>query len=153
LILLNTPGASEAEIKHHLRCSFTTGDNRYHAQFWYARALYLERGFDEAIAIFKNLTEANIDIRLKREPRGLYERDGKAVRYSGALNKIEASYGFIKRDGYGDRIFTYRYHKHRCNWEELRAEMRVTFELAFNYRGPVALDLMLESQSEKNQGA
>ena len=150
MILLSIPEAGDAEIKHHLRRSFTTGDNRYHAQFWYARNLYLGGDFDGANEIFKNLSEANIDIRLKREPRGRYLKEGKVVRFSGAINRIEATYGFIRRDGYGDRTFTYRYHNHACKWGELKTEMRVTFELAFNYRGPVALNLALES-SEKNE--
>jgi tetratricopeptide (TPR) repeat protein len=145
MVLSNTAHANEAEIKHHLRRSFTKGDNRYHAQFWYARCLYLEGDFEGANEIFKNLSDANIDIRLKREPRGKLKKDRESVRYSGAVTRIEATYGFIQRDGYGDRIFIYRYHNHALEWEKLEFQTRVTFELAFNYRGPVALEVMLES--------
>jgi tetratricopeptide (TPR) repeat protein len=144
MILLGMAEAGESEIKHHLSRSFTKGDSRYHAQFWYARALYLEGGFEDADEIFRNLRESNIDIRLKREPRGRYQKEGKEQIFNGSIKIIEASYGFIKRDGYGDKIFVYRYHNHKCNWENLKSEMRVTFELAFNYRGPIAINLGLE---------
>jgi len=145
MVLGSVSEASAEEIKHHLRRSFTKGDNRYHAQFWYARLLYLEGEINEANEVFRSMSEANIDIRLKRDPRGTFTKESKAIRFSGSISRIETSYGFILRDGLGDRLFMYRYHKHRSNWEELKPQRRVTFELAFNYRGPVALDVMLES--------
>ena len=43
------------DILYYLRRSFTEGDNRYQAQFWYARALYLSNDFDQANSIFKKL--------------------------------------------------------------------------------------------------
>jgi cold shock CspA family protein len=65
-------------------------------------------------------------------------------RYKGTIHSIESSYGFIIRDGYQDRIFTYHRHNDTDEWKKLKTQMRVSFELAFNYRGPIALNVRKE---------
>ena len=145
MMLANILGANEAEVKYHLRHSFTKGDNRYHAQFWYARLLYLAGEFEEANGLFGDLRAANIDERLKKQPRGKVTKEGRAVRFSGVISRVEATYGFVIRDGYGDRVFAYRYNSHGCSWDDLKLQRRVTFEMGFTYRCPIALEISFES--------
>lgn len=144
--LLNFPGASKIEIRHHLRRSFTEGDSNYTAQFYYARFLYLEGDYNDASQIFRTLGEANIDTRIKKEPRGIVKEDDVLKRYTGTIIKLESSYGFIIRDAYQDKIFTHRLHNKQSDWQKLATQMRVSFELVFNYRGPCAIHVNIEEK-------
>src|SRR5262249_10155752 len=107
-LLMSLPMANQAEIKHLLRNSFTKGDARHGAQFWYARLLYLEGNVDEAHEMFATLREVNVDAKTMREPRGKVEINGMPARYTGILSKKELSSAFIKRDGFNDSIFARR---------------------------------------------
>jgi tetratricopeptide (TPR) repeat protein len=147
MLLAKSPDANMPEILHHLRRSFTQGDSNYIAQFWYGRFLYLKGDFSQASEIFRRLGEANIDIRIKKEPRGAVKEGVMPVRYTGSIQKIESSYGFIIRDGYQDRIFAHCLYTNEEEWKVLKPHMRVSFELAFNYRGPFALNVKKEIHS------
>lgn len=140
-LLSKLPISNKAEIRHHLRRSFTTGDSNYSAQFWYARLIYLEGERDEALKIFNQLSEANIDIRIKQQPRGVVKDDDQPKRFAGYVLNVESSYAFIIRDNFQDSVFTHSsFHKDDI-WIKLKYQKRVTFELAFNYRGPFALSI------------
>jgi RNAse (barnase) inhibitor barstar len=61
--------------------------------------------------------------------------------------KIESKYGFLRRDAIGDAIYFYRYefgNNYDSIWDNLSTNTRVTFNLAFNYRGAIAINLKLE---------
>lgn len=133
-----------ADIKHYLRKSFTEGDNRYNAQFLYARCLYILGEYSESNEIFNRLSNTNIDERTKRQPSWIYYKNNKPEVYKGSISKIEVSYGFLKRDGIGDNIYFYKYHDHNIKWEDLKRNKRVIFNLAFNYRGTIALNIRKE---------
>ena len=146
MLMTKLPGSNKAEIKHHLRRSFTEGDSNYVAQFWYARFVYLENDYDEAYKIFDRLRDANLDTRVKKEPRGVVVEDGRPVRFYGTVSKLESSYGFIIRDGYQDKIFAHCLYTSNLEWESLKSQKRVTFELGFNYRGPFAVNIESEEK-------
>jgi len=139
--LLNKQGAPKAEIKHHLRRSYTQGDSNYEAQFWFARILYLEGDFIEAKNTFSSLANKNIDINFKRKPRGLVKENKEIIRYRGIILRKESSYCFVTRDLTQDSIFAHMYFTKKDIWESLSQHQRVIFSIGFNYRGPVALDL------------
>jgi len=134
-------------IKHHLKRSFTKGDSRYQSQFWYARTIYLLGEIEEANLIFDILKNISILPNLKSKPRGKVRQDGHLISFKGIVYKIESKYGFLTRDGIGDKVYFYRY-EYAANydsiWEKITAGTRVTFNLAFNYRGAVALNIKLE---------
>lgn len=131
------------DVKHYLRRSFTMGDSRYQAQFWYARCLYLCNEIGEATAMFDVLKDTKIDIKIKNEPRGKIRKNGTIVRFTGTIADVELNYGFIKRDEIGDLIYFYRYHEEYRNWEQFKKNVKVNFIVSFNYRGAVALGLEL----------
>ena len=147
--VLKEQNALPAEIKHYLRASFTKGDTRFIAQFWYARLLYLEGDFEQANEIFNELKNAGVDVRTKRKPRGKILRGDKAVVFNGTVKKVEAGYAFIQRDIIEDRIFVYRYNEGTCSkgfiWEEMETNSRVSFEIGFTYYGPIALNISEEN--------
>ncbi len=145
MLLMKLPNANKAEIKHHLRRSFTQGDSNYAAQFWYARFLYLEGERNESLELFRKLADAKVDIRIKKEPRGRVKDGVKPIRFSGVVTQMESTYGFLVRDGENDRLFTYFNYSDGSVWTSLKTGGRVTFEIGFNYRGPVALNIKSEN--------
>lgn len=136
---------SSAEIKYHLRRSYTVGDDNYASQFWYARCLYLEGDIIEALKIFNYLKNQNIDNRIKQNVRGVVKENGKIKLFSGVISRLEASYAFIVRDKKQDRIFTHISQNNYDEWKNLSTGRRVVFNLTFNYRGPQALKVCLEN--------
>ncbi|MFV9645489.1 MAG: SIR2 family protein [Desulfobacterales bacterium] len=135
---------SLAEIKFYLRRSFTEGDSNYSAQFWFARCLYIENDFEGAYKIFYYLRGINLDVRIKREPRGIIHENDHPVDYHGIVANLESSYGFLLRDELQDRIFAHKYHSEEY-WASLMPHRRVTFNLAFSYRGPAAINIKPET--------
>lgn len=132
-------------IKHHLNRSFTKGDNRYQAQFWFARTLYLLGETDEANTIFDILKEVSLPPKIKSRPYGKVRQNGNLVLFKGSIYKIESNFGFLSRDAIGDQLFFYRYEgTHDKIWDQLYIGTRVTFHLAFNYKGAIAVNIRLE---------
>lgn len=145
LLLMKSSTLNKGEIRHHLRRAFTEGDSNYDAQFQYARFLYIEGEIPESLALFRKLGEVNIDNRDKKKPRGKIMKDGAAMKFLGTIQKMEASYAFIIRDGWNDKIFTPKNLSDEREWRNLKPARRVSFELSFNYKGPVALNVRLET--------
>lgn len=138
-LLMFQAHANRPEIRHFLRNSFTKGDTRYDAQFWYARFLYLEGEINDARDYFRSLRDANVPVIVRQKPRGIVKENNKPIKFFGTISTMEASYGFITRDERNEDVFLSRFSQHISTWEDLYRGKRVKFELAFNYRGPIAL--------------
>lgn len=126
------------DVKHYLRKSFTSGDTRYEAQFWYARCLYILREYKGAKDIFSTLKDVRVNISLKKEPRGTIKEHGNVKVFYGSITKIESSFGFLKEDQSGESIFIYKFNEKEVVWNSLKKYDRVKFLISFNYRGAVA---------------
>lgn len=142
--LLMANEGSNSDVKHYLRGSFVKGGNGYEAQFWYARLLYIDGDISEAAQIFKNTEASSIDIRIKNEPRGYIMNGDKHALFRGVIISIHASFAFLTRDGFGDKLFMHRKHPHSSEWDSFKANQRVKFNIVFNYQGPVALNVSFE---------
>lgn len=127
------------EIIHHYRRSFTKGDTRYEAQFWYARAQYVFNNINEAKEVFDELAYIRMSPDKKNKPRGLLKENDQFITFEGSLIRIELSYAFVKRDILGDGIFIYRYSENK-NWDTYKVGARISFNLAFNFKGPIAVN-------------
>jgi len=133
------------QILHHLRRSFTKGDANYRSQFEYARLLYINGSTDDAMELFQQLGNAHLDNRTKIRPRGVQTGpDGNPQIFKGTVQNREYSFAFIRRDRFGDDIFA---HKSGCgqstDWDLILRNSRVEFNLAFSYKGPVAINISL----------
>jgi hypothetical protein len=131
-------------MKSYLRKSFTQGDNRFAAQFWFARCLYLLNEIPESLSVFSNLEGSNISLILKREPRGTVNEGATPKFFTGKIEYVDLSFAFVIRDGQADKIFFYRYGNSQIVWEKLKIGMRVRFNLSFTYKGPIASNVQLE---------
>lgn len=126
-------------IIYHLRRSFTDRDSRLEAQFWYARMLFIINDLTYKV-YFRHLSELSENTYYHRQPRGVIFDNDIPVTYYGTIDRIEFSFGFLKRDDYNDSIF---FHKSFNNedWHNLSRHDRVKFYVGFTYRGPCAINI------------
>lgn len=138
-LMINHDRGKSSEIIHHLRNAFTIGDTRHEAQFWYARSIYVEGNYSDALEIFKVLRDVDVDNRLKRSPRAKV-MDGKVpARFGGTIIAKEQSFGFIRRERFGDKVFFGM----SAEMENIPLQTNISFELAFNFFGPIAVSILL----------
>ena len=137
-LMQNEPGAMD-EIEHHLRRAFTEGDRNYDAQLLYARQLYAMGDVDGAKQRFRTLRSVKIGPDVRDKVR--YPLEG---RFSGRLVRLEATYGFVARDGVGDWVFVHWKSVDADLWRALRVDCRLEFQVGFSMRGAAALELEWE---------
>jgi tetratricopeptide (TPR) repeat protein len=144
--LAGTPqGWRHPDMKFHLKRSFTTGDSNFLAQFWYARLLFLEGAYQDAAVLFATLTDADLPQREKRVYRGpIVDESDSRKRLAGTVVKLEAGYAFVEIDSSRQPAFAPGPASDTSDWSRLSRGSRATFELHFNYRGPVAVALQPE---------
>ena len=136
LLMIKTP-ENYVDLKHYLRKSFTKKDKRYEAQFLYARILYL-LGEEENKEYFDFLKGVPLDYRIKKQVQGTVIEHGKPKIFEGSVMKLESSYGFIKQDVTGETIYFNR----GTDLQELRFNSRIKFKKAFNFNGPIAIEIL-----------
>jgi tetratricopeptide (TPR) repeat protein len=130
------------ESLYYLKKSFTQNDSRHSAQFWCARSLYLNNNIEEGKLLFKKLSSLAIDPLIKNYPDGLVVENGKKVIFRGKAIRVETTYAFVKREAYGDDVFLHRFENHEI-WHDLKSGDNLSFNIAFNYKGAIALNVKL----------
>ena len=143
-ILMSPYYLVDETIKHHLRHAFTHGDNRYEAQFWYARLLYIQQNEGEATTLFNTLKQANIEPKLKQKPRGIISDHCTHKRFHGTIASISHSHLFIAPDSGKTWIFAYAKNSNLDDFSAYRYRQRIQYSLAFNFKGTTAIDLLPE---------
>lgn len=124
----------------HLRSSFTSGDNNYEAQFWYARELFLQKRFDEAKELFNNLHE-RAPSRFRRSGGIPVKQGGNLVEYEGSIIRKEGDYAFLKFSEFPENIFASRAESDPGEWNKLYGRANIKCALAFSRRGPRAISI------------
>ncbi len=128
------------EIIHYLRRSYTKGDSRYNAQFWYARALYLNNQIPESKDLFVEIVKARLDPAIKRTPKGIIKEKDIPIIYEGEIYKLYFNYGFIKRNKFGDTLY---FNLSDLEYNEYSVGTPVQFNIAFNFKGPIAINILV----------
>lgn len=141
LLRMSNPLDYESYIYLYRR-AFTKGDTRFEAQFWYARSIYLSGNIQKAKEIFKDLSNARLSPIVKNKCRGIVNSISDQIIFKGVVIKHEGTYAFVKRDKYGDDLFFYRDPTIK-NWERFRIGVNVMFNLAFNYKGAICVNVQL----------
>jgi hypothetical protein len=144
MLLMKKKPDNYTDLIYYLRKSVTEGDSRYQAQFWCARSLFLNNQAEEAKKIFSRLKNLAIDPVVKHSARGTITENGKAITYSGRIVMLEASYGFVRRELYGDDIYLSKFESNTL-WSSLKPGMPIKFNVGFNYKGPVAINIKLNN--------
>ena len=137
LLLLEKDDANQPEILHHLNRSFTRGDNNYMAQFWFARQLFCMNKHDDAKELFDDLRLYQLPMTIKNEPRGIVKGEKK----TGVIVSKESTYAFISIYGIKKDSFCHSQFVEELQWEQCNVGDRVIFDLAFNFKGPVCINV------------
>ena len=137
-IMRHTPERRD-EIEYHLQRAFAEGDKNYDAQLLYARQLYVKGDVSGAKARFRSLGAARVGPDVRGKVR--YPIDSW---FNGRVERLEATYCFVARDGMGDWVFAHRAAMKKAVWKEMLLGRRVRFRVAFTMKGPAAVDLDLE---------
>lgn len=140
MLLMRKSPENFVDLLHYLKKSFTEGDNRFQAQFWYARTLFLNNQIEESRVFFKRLSSLSIDPQVKNTPRGIIGLESNPKEFTGRIKMLESSYGFVKRDIYGDDVFI-SLHDNFVNWNTFKINDPVKFNIGFSYKGSVGIDL------------
>jgi cold shock CspA family protein len=61
--------------------------------------------------------------------------------FTGRVVRLEATYGFVARDGINDWVFAHRSNVDAAVWTRIRVGSRVRFRIAFTMKGQGAMDL------------
>ncbi|QOF86709.1 MULTISPECIES: SIR2 family protein [unclassified Pseudomonas] len=143
LIKLNNE-QQNTEIEHHLKRSFSPSDSNYDAQFWYARHQYLHGDRTKSRDIFSFLKKARMPPRQKNALNGIsINSDGNEIIYRGHISHEHVSFCFIKCTELNDSIFAHADRFENLPNEGIKANVDVTFKLAFTMKGPTALSVKI----------
>lgn len=130
---------SNTEIEHHLKRSFSPSDSNYDAQFWYARHQYLHGDRAKSKEIFSYLKKARMSPRQKNALNGnSINPDGQEIVYRGHISHEHVSFCFIRCTDLNDSIFAHSDRFENLPSEGIKANVDVTFKLAFTMKGPTA---------------
>ncbi|HEY4678042.1 MAG TPA: SIR2 family protein [Candidatus Angelobacter sp.] len=136
-LLMEAQEPNGALFEYHLRRSFTQGDSNFDAQLLYARQLFINGKPAECRKIFEQL-------RLVRVPPSVKTRLVHPLSevFEGRIKTRESSYCFITRDGFGDCIYAHSSAMSGSMWSLVTVGTRVSFKLAFNFKGPSAFEVI-----------
>jgi tetratricopeptide (TPR) repeat protein len=140
-----SPGADVLNgetILYHLQRSFTKGDKNVQARFWYARQLCLVGRGTDAYPIFESIWNTALPFSQKKSIQGIVKtNEGEPAQYYGQIYAKRTTFGFIRADQ--DRLETYLPSDNYKLWDTAAVGQRVSYNLGFNLRGPLALNVEL----------
>lgn len=127
----------------HLRRSFTEGDANYDAQFLFGRTLFILSRFEDAARTFSSLNNRAPGRFRTGAALPIPSSVGSPQRFNGQIERIEEGYAFLRFNNFPDAIFASRSDSVPELWAALRSRRQATCEIAFNRRGPKAIDVQL----------
>jgi tetratricopeptide (TPR) repeat protein len=137
-VLLKQEPVDLVQVSYLLKRSFTIGDTRYGAQFWYGRTCFLQRDFENYKSIFKHLAKAKIAFEDRIAIKAPIKIGVNLQVFFGKITDLQYGYGFVKRDDIGDSIYFNMQNEKNL---ELSKYSYVKFNIAFNYKGANAINI------------
>jgi hypothetical protein len=134
--LIKTKPSEFSLINHHLGKAYTENDNRHYALYLHAKTLYISGAVEQSLIKFKKLWQLSIDPEIKQRVYDFVEHDGQKVIYEGVIKDFFYSHGWLIRNHTSDEIF---FHTNSTN--SIRIRDHVSFNLGFNYGGPIAVNV------------
>ena len=131
-------------LTYHFRRAFSKWDDNHEAQFWYARYSFESpevnrRG--ESKEIFQRLRQVPMRHEDRVRIRAEVRRGGQLQVFTGSIERLEPSHGFIRVDGTGEPLFVHKNEVKAEIWRGLRVGERVSFNIGFTYGGAQAENL------------
>lgn len=130
------------EVIDHLRRSFTVGDNRYKAQFLYARQNFLYGDRNKADEMFKSLARAKVSPQVVDAATEPVKELGKIKVFSGTVGMLRPSYAFVRCPGLGCDVYLEK-KAVSADWLRINRGSQLEFAVYFSFRGAVAKEVKL----------
>ena len=73
------------------------------------------------------------------ELKDVIRENEEPVSFTGVMERKEDTYGFIRVDGRGNRIFAHKDDVKKDSWEKLTTGSRCSFNIGFTFLGPKAI--------------
>jgi Tfp pilus assembly protein PilF len=135
-VFLSEHGGSPEDVSYYLRRSFVPGDQNYDAQLRYARALFICKDYEGAREQLSRLRNN----RYLQGGQRLYEIEGVC---HGLVSAIRHTNLFAKELRSQLAVFISRASVPNDVWSQLTEGVRITFRLAFNFKGATGFDCRL----------
>ena len=97
-------------LAYYFERAFSPGDRNYEAQFWFARYAFESRDArltQKSRDTFRQLRNAHLPHRVKVGVRDRVREAGHDKVFQGTMERMEETYGRVRRDGPGDLIFVH----------------------------------------------
>lgn len=130
------------DIIEHLRRSFSDGDNRYQAQFLFARFSFLYGDRSKAEDLFRSLARAKVSPELIDTASEPVREAGRVRRFVGSIGTVRPSFSFVRCVGLGCDVYISK-RAASSLWGQLHRGVQLEFSVFFSFRGPVAKDVKL----------
>jgi len=144
-LLMSIENISGEQLSYHLKRAFTPGDTNYDAQLLYGRQLFVNGDMIGCRELFRQVSAARIGPEIR--DKLLYPLDKS---FHGKVDRREASYCFIARDGQNDWIYAHRKNIAENVWKLLVVGTRMTFQIAFTLRGPNAFNVQTVGEEARS---
>jgi len=128
-----------------LRRAFTFEDANVVMHVHAIRYHFMRREKDEFAAVVRAAARSTAPWSERDRPRLPVEGPLADARYGATVTKLSANHGFLAIPDLMQQVFVNADHLPERTWDALREGMRVQARLLFNYRGPIARDLVLPS--------
>lgn len=134
--------ARAQEVIDHLRRSFTTGDNRYKAQFLYARQNFLYGDRAKADELFRSLARAKVSPQLVDAATEPVKESGKVKVFSGTVGTLRPSFAFVRCPSLGCDVYLEK-KVVSAAWAQVHKGSQLEFSVYFSFQGPIAKDVRI----------
>ena len=129
----------KGRIVGHLRRSFTEGDTRYDAQYWYARELFVTGAIDAADGLFSQLEHAAVSPEIRNRIRGwIVDNENQPKVFSAIVRRKEEAYIFATAEECPKDVFCHSSQVSEDGWTKVTVGGNVKLHIGFSMRGPAA---------------
>lgn len=127
---------NQEEIGQHLRKSFSDGDNRYDARFFFARHQYIFGDRSLARKEFSLLERLPLAPGEQNKVRALIrDSNGEPLAYAGRVTSKRDAYCFVRCENLGDDVFIHASQCDKGTWAATQVGSTLTFRVGFSFRG------------------
>ena len=143
-LLVKLSDSPTKEIEYYFKSSFSIGDNNHLARFLYGQYLFWSGEYQECSKIFKYISQ-NVDLDFKNNdkfnPKDVISKFGI---FKGRVTSIKSTFFFILDERSQLSIFASLKSFKIDKIKKLEVGSAVKFEIDFNYKGPIAINVELD---------
>lgn len=143
LELLDQSDDVNTDVEYHLKSSFVAGDNNFDGRFYLAAFFFLVGKTPECSQLF---TEIDEKAPASYRPQAAKFDDGitaKIQRRTGVVERRSERMFFIRIADYPSCVFAHISSLTGSNYDELAIGTEVSFDVRFNRKGPVAVNVQV----------